>query len=181
MAVEAGGRCEISDVKRDLGRMHQSLTDLVRRFTLDEICPHINDWDEAETFPRSLYKRAADLGLMGLGYPEHLGGTPASQALRNAFSITMARYSGSGGVMASLFSHNIGMPPVLRYGSEALQEMEDCGTGHHGTGRRVRRGQPALHGGARWGGLRHQWRESLHHVGDARRLDHLCRAHWGSG
>ena len=101
----------------------QSLTDLVRRFTLDEICPHINDWDEAETFPRSLYKRAADLGLMGLGYPEHLGGTPASQALRNAFSITMARYSGSGGVMASLFSHNIGMPPVLRYGSEALQEM----------------------------------------------------------
>lgn len=101
----------------------QSLTDLVRRFTLDEICPHINDWDEAETFPRSLYKRAADLGLMGLGYPEHLGGTPASQALRNAFSITMARYSGSGGVMASLFSHNIGMPPVLRYGSEALQQM----------------------------------------------------------
>ncbi|MBK7654810.1 MAG: acyl-CoA dehydrogenase family protein [Betaproteobacteria bacterium] len=101
----------------------QSLTDTVRRFTVDEICPHINDWDEAETFPRSLYKRAADLGLMGLGYPEHLGGTPASQALRNAFSITMARYSGSGGVMASLFSHNIGMPPVLRYGSEALQEM----------------------------------------------------------
>lgn len=101
----------------------QSLTDLVRRFTLDEICPHINAWDEAETFPRSLYKRAADLGLMGLGYPEHLGGTPASQALRNAFSITMARYSGSGGVMASLFSHNIGMPPVLRYGSPALQQM----------------------------------------------------------
>ncbi len=101
----------------------QSLTDTVRRFTVDEICPHINDWDEAETFPRSLYKRAADLGLMGLGYPEHLGGTTASQALRNAFSITMARYSGSGGVMASLFSHNIGMPPVLRYGSEALQEM----------------------------------------------------------
>ncbi len=29
VAVEAGGRCEISDVKRDLGRMHQSLTDLV--------------------------------------------------------------------------------------------------------------------------------------------------------
>ncbi len=29
VAVEAGGQCEISDVKRDLGRMHQSLTDLV--------------------------------------------------------------------------------------------------------------------------------------------------------
>jgi methyl-accepting chemotaxis protein len=29
VGVEGGGRCEISDVKRDLGRMHQSLTDLV--------------------------------------------------------------------------------------------------------------------------------------------------------
>jgi acyl-CoA dehydrogenase len=34
----------------------------------------------------------------------------------------MARHGGSGGVMAALFSHNIGLPPVLRHGSEALQQ-----------------------------------------------------------
>jgi acyl-CoA dehydrogenase len=59
--------------------------------------------------------------LLGLGYPEELGGTPPSYALRNALSVTMARHSASGGVMASLFSHNIGLPPILRHGSSALQ------------------------------------------------------------
>jgi acyl-CoA dehydrogenase len=34
----------------------------------------------------------------------------------------MARVGGSGGLMASLFSHNIGLPPVLRHGSAALQQ-----------------------------------------------------------
>jgi acyl-CoA dehydrogenase len=41
--------------------------------------------------------------------------------LRNALSTTMARHSGSGGVLASLFSLNIGLPPVLRYGRPEVQ------------------------------------------------------------
>ena len=75
----------------------QSLSDTVRRFTHDEIVPHVNAWDEAGEFPRALYVRAAELGLLGMGYPEALGGTPASHALRNAVSVTLARVGGSGG------------------------------------------------------------------------------------
>ncbi len=59
--------------------------------------------------------------MLGLGYPETLGGTPAPWLLRNAVTQTLARVGGSGGVMASLFSHNIGLPPVLAHGSTALQ------------------------------------------------------------
>lgn len=99
----------------------EALSDSVRRFTLERIAPHVAQWDEAEEFPRELYREAAALGLLGLGYPEALGGTPASFALRNAVSVTMSRHGGSGGLMASLFSHNIGLPPVLRYGSQDLQ------------------------------------------------------------
>jgi acyl-CoA dehydrogenase len=51
-----------------------------------------------------------------------LGGTPAPFALRNAVSTTMARYGGSGGIMAGLFSLNIGLPPVLRHGSAQVQQ-----------------------------------------------------------
>ena len=98
-----------------------ALTDTVKRFTLERIAPHVAGWDEAGEFPRGLYQEAAQLGLLGLGYPEALGGTPAPFALRNAVSTTMARYGGSGGVMASLFSLNIGLPPVLRYGSADVQ------------------------------------------------------------
>ncbi len=92
-----------------------------QRFVRQEVAPHLADWEAAQAFPRSLYARAADLGWLGLGYPEHLGGTPAPTALRNVLTETLARESGSGGLMASLFSHNIGLPPVLRWGSDALQ------------------------------------------------------------
>ena len=92
-----------------------------QRFVRQEVAPNLADWEAAQAFPRSLYGRAADLGWLGLGYPEHLGGTPAPTALRNVLTQTLARESGSGGLMASLFSHNIGLPPVLRWGSDALQ------------------------------------------------------------
>lgn len=99
-----------------------AMADAVRRFAEREIAPHATAWDEAGEFPRALYAQAASLGLLGLGYPEALGGTPASWRLRNAVTLALCRYGGSGGVMASLFSHNIALPPVLRHGSPALQQ-----------------------------------------------------------
>jgi acyl-CoA dehydrogenase len=99
-----------------------AVTDSVRRFALAEVAPHVEAWEEAGEIPRALYLRAAQLGLLGLGYPEHLGGTPASHALRNAVSTALSRFGGSGGLMASLFSLNIGLPPLLRHGSAQLQQ-----------------------------------------------------------
>ena len=99
----------------------QSLQTTVERFAKQAIAPHVPAWEEAGQFDRSLYKQAAELGLLGLGYPEHLGGTPAPWRARNMLSQTLARFGGSGGVMASLFSHNIGLPPVMAHGSADLQ------------------------------------------------------------
>ena len=99
-----------------------ALYDAAHRFADKEIAPHAADWDEAGTFPRALYQKAAQAGLLGLGYPEPLGGTPAPQALRNAVTLALSRHGASGGVLASLFSHNIGLPPVLRHGTPALQQ-----------------------------------------------------------
>jgi len=99
----------------------EALKDTVRRFAVEQVRPHVDAWDAAGEFPRALYRQAAALGLLGLGYPEHLGGTPVPWRARNALSQTLARYGGSGGVMASLFSLNIGLPPVLAHGSPELQ------------------------------------------------------------
>jgi acyl-CoA dehydrogenase len=100
-----------------------ALTDTLTRFSKREIEPNIHAWDEAGEFPRSLYLKAAELGLLGMGYSEHLGGSPASWRMRNTLSQQLSRLGGSGGLLASLFSHNIGLPPVFRYGSEALQQQ----------------------------------------------------------
>jgi acyl-CoA dehydrogenase len=98
-----------------------ALADTVRRFAETEIAPHVQAWDDAGEFPRALYTRAAELGLLGLSYPEELGGTPASYSLKLPAWIALARHGRSGGVLASLFSHNIGLPPVVLHGSEAVR------------------------------------------------------------
>ncbi len=99
----------------------QTLVGTVQRFATERIRPHLDAWEAAGEIPRDLYREAAALGLLGLGYPEHLGGTPAPWRARNALSQTLARHGTSGGVMASLFSHNIGLPPVMAHGSPELQ------------------------------------------------------------
>ncbi len=93
----------------------------VERFARTEIAPNVTAWDEAGEFPRRLYTQAAELGLLGMGYPEALGGTPAPWLLRLACVQTISRVGASGGVLASLFSLNIGLPPVLAHGSSELQ------------------------------------------------------------
>ena len=100
---------------------HTVFRDNVRAFVAREVAPHINAWDEAQTFPRELYGRAAQLGLLGLGYPEAYGGTPCDGWFKLIATEEIAR-AGSGGLMASLFSHNIGLPPIVAHGSAELKQ-----------------------------------------------------------
>ena len=71
-------------------------------------------------FPRELYAKAAVVGILCIGYPEELGGTPADIFFSIAAAEEIAR-AGSGGLQASLGSHGIGLPPLVRLGGEALK------------------------------------------------------------
>lgn len=98
------------------------MVEQVRRFAHTEVAPHLQAWEDAGEFPRALYKRWAELGWLALGYPEELGGIPAPWTLRNAFGVAAARYTASGGLLASLGSNSIGLPPIIHYGSAALKQ-----------------------------------------------------------
>jgi acyl-CoA dehydrogenase len=100
---------------------HDALRETVRRFVEREITPHVDAWEEAGEFPRELYRKAADVGLLGLGFPEELGGTPGDEFHRILVSEELAR-AGSGGIVAGLMSHGIGLPPIVNLGSPALKE-----------------------------------------------------------
>jgi acyl-CoA dehydrogenase len=106
----------------ELIEQRSALIATVERFAKTEIAPHVTAWDDAGEFPRRLYTQAAALGLLSMGYPESLGGTPAPWLLRLACAQTISRVGGSGGVLASLFSLNIGLPPVLAHGTLELQQ-----------------------------------------------------------
>jgi acyl-CoA dehydrogenase len=92
---------------------HEAFRDVVRRFVDKEIAPYAHAWDEAGEFPRELYRRAAELGLLGLGFPEEFGGSPADRFMWIVVVQELAR-AGAGGISASLFSHSIGAPPIVR-------------------------------------------------------------------
>ncbi|HCE39410.1 MAG TPA: acyl-CoA dehydrogenase, partial [Alcanivorax sp.] len=100
---------------------HGMVRDTVRKFVEREILPQVNDWEEAGTFPRELYKKAADAGILGIGAPERWGGSGEDVFMKVAACEEITRCT-SGGVGASLGSLDIGLPPVWKWGSEALQE-----------------------------------------------------------
>jgi acyl-CoA dehydrogenase len=103
-----------------LGEEHEAFRETVRRFVAREIAPYVNAWDEAGEFPRELYRKAAQAGLLGVGYAEEYGGTPADHFFRIVSAEEFAQ-AGSGGVSASLFSHTIGAPPIAAAGSDELK------------------------------------------------------------
>lgn len=99
---------------------HEQFRASVRDFVAREITPFVNEWDEAETFPRALYAQAAQIGIQGLGYPEKFGGTPADIFYQLVVAEEFAR-CGGGGVQASMNSHSIALPPILNAGSDAIK------------------------------------------------------------
>ena len=100
---------------------HEAFRATVRDFVSRDITPFVHDWDEAGRFPRTLYAAAAARGILGVGFDERWGGTPADVFFRIVLAEEMAR-CGSGGVCASLNSHLIGLPPVALAGGDALRE-----------------------------------------------------------
>lgn len=100
---------------------HEQLRRTVRGFVEREIMPHVDAWEQACEFPRELYDKAGELGLLGLGFPEAYGGTPVDSFAKLLLTEELMR-AGSGGVVASLMSHGIGLPPIIALGSSELKQ-----------------------------------------------------------
>jgi acyl-CoA dehydrogenase len=99
---------------------HEAFRATVRRFVEREISPFVDEWDEAGEFPRELYEKAGEIGLLGIGFPEELGGTPADLFYSIIAGEELAR-CGAGGVCAGLMSHTIGTPPIVNVADEELK------------------------------------------------------------
>ena len=99
---------------------HHAFRQSLRRFVETEITPFVNDWDEAGSFPRELYRKAGDIGLLGIGFPEEYGGSGGDVFFAIIAALELAR-CGAGGVASGLMSHCIGAPPIARAGSEELK------------------------------------------------------------
>jgi len=101
------------------GDEHAALRAQVRRWAEREVAPHALAWEEAEEFPRALYARAAEAGVLGLSYPEDLGGAGGDLSHAVVAAEEMILAGRSVGVTVGLGSHAIALPPILRAGTDA--------------------------------------------------------------
>jgi acyl-CoA dehydrogenase len=99
---------------------HLQVQEAIRAFVEGEIQPNADAWDEAGTFPRELYRKAGEVGLLGLGWPAEYGGTPVDHVGKLLSSIELSR-GGIGGVTASLGSHTIMLWPVIAGARDAVR------------------------------------------------------------
>ena len=100
----------------------EALGDQIIRFFENEIAPHGEAWKEAGGFPRELYKKAGDAGLLGLGFSEEYGGSGG-----NVLHYCMVREEickkGFTGARVGLMAHGIGLPPIIHHASNALKNQ----------------------------------------------------------
>ncbi|MBD9631419.1 MULTISPECIES: acyl-CoA dehydrogenase family protein [Pseudomonadaceae] len=101
---------------------HRLVRDSVRRFVEREILPHVADWEEAEEFPRELYRKAGEAGILGIGYPEAFGGSHEGDLFAKVAASEELMRCGSGGLVAGLGSLDIGLPPLIKWGRPELRE-----------------------------------------------------------
>lgn len=101
---------------------HQMVRDSVRRFVEREILPDIDAWEEAESFPRELYQKAGAAGILGIGYPEALGGSHEGDVFAKVAASEELMRCGSGGLVAGLGSLDIGLPPIVKWARPEVRE-----------------------------------------------------------
>ncbi|OUS07053.1 acyl-CoA dehydrogenase [Gammaproteobacteria bacterium 42_54_T18] len=111
----------MSDYQQYFNETHNIVRRSAKQFVEKHILPHINQWEEEGGFPRELYERAGESGLLAVGYPEELGGVAEGDVfMQVAISEELMR-STSGGLVASLGSLHIGLPPVAKWATPSVK------------------------------------------------------------
>ena len=94
----------------------EALRETIRRFVAKDVLPYQDEWERDGELPRSLHLRAAELGLIGLSYPESVGGG-GGDAIDALILAEEMHYAGcAGGLFASLFTSGISLPHIVHAG-----------------------------------------------------------------
>jgi len=94
----------------------------VRAFAERDILPHVEEWESIGELPRDLSRKAAAAGLLGVGFPENVGGEGGDSADVAIICEELHQAGVPGGVFASLFTVGIAVPHIIASGDDRLIE-----------------------------------------------------------
>ena len=152
---------------------YAQIYDTARAFAEKEIAPHAFEWEEAGIFPAELYQKAGDLGILGVGFPEEVGGV-GSGPMGQVMSIQGLMRGQTTGVAVGLFSAGIAVPPIIASGDKDLIEtyvkpalrgemIASLAVTEPGAGSDV--SGVDHESGPRWRPLCREWLKDLYHLG----------------
>ncbi|MFT3872381.1 MAG: acyl-CoA dehydrogenase family protein [Nocardioides sp.] len=95
----------------------KALVQLTADFTKSEILPFADEWERTGMVPLDLHKKAAALGLLGIGVPEEVGGSGGDLIDTLIFHDTMLRAGAPAGTLVALTPHVIALPSVIKHGT----------------------------------------------------------------
>jgi alkylation response protein AidB-like acyl-CoA dehydrogenase len=97
-----------------------AIQDMVRDLARNEIAPHALEWDEEQEFPRELFAKLGELGLLGVLFPDEYGG--AGLGYLEYVTILEEIGAADGGVGLSVAAHNsLCSNHLYLFGSEELK------------------------------------------------------------
>ena len=100
----------------------RQVAQIAHDFAEQAIRPHVMEWDESQFFPRDVFYRLGELGLMGVLVPEEYGGAGMGYAEYKAAIIELAKVCGSVGL--SLAAHNsLCTGHILAFGNETQKQQ----------------------------------------------------------
>jgi acyl-CoA dehydrogenase len=87
-----------------------------RRFAEREIVPHLARWEDDGLVPRSLHQAYAAAGLLGIGFPEAVGGAGGERIDGLVVAEELILAGASSGLCAALLTHGIALPHLVAAG-----------------------------------------------------------------
>jgi len=93
----------------------------VREFAESEIAPHVSEWDETQHFPIELKPKLAELGLMGVIFPEQYGGAGLGYVEYATIIEELSRVDGSVGISVAAHT-SLCANHIFQYGSDAQKQ-----------------------------------------------------------
>ncbi len=89
----------------------------IREFAEGEIAPHVMEWDEASKFPIEIMPKLADMGLLGVIFPEQYGGAGLGYVEYVIAIEELSRIDGSVGIIVA--AHNsLCSNHIFKFGTE---------------------------------------------------------------
>ena len=100
---------------------HEAFRDTVRRFIEKEIVPYHYEWEKQRGFPREIWRKAGELGLLCCDVPVEYGGTGADW-LHNVIVIEEFWKTGMSGPAGAFLVHSeVVTPYMMASGNEELK------------------------------------------------------------